>query len=130
MSDGKVLRLIRYMLEVGYQEEGKLFSSSKGTLQGSVNSPLLSNIYLTPFDNLMTQAGYRLTKYADDWLVVCRSRAEANQALRKAKEILGYTIRQGKGHSKAEHRRSSKANTMNLYAIPKEKSVEKFRNGI
>lgn len=154
VSDGKVLKLIRNMLEVGYQEEGKLFPSSKGTPQGSVISPLLSNVYLTPFDNLMTQAGYRLTRYADDWVVVCKSKAEANQALRMAKDILGklglkinpnktrithvkwgfdflgYTIRQGKGHSMAEHRRNSKANVMNLYAIPKEKSVDKFRNEI
>lgn len=154
VSDGKVLKLIRNMLVAGYMEDGKLFPSEKGTPQGSVISPLLSNIYLTPFDNLMTEAGYRLTRYADDWVVVCKSKAEAEQALKKAKQILGklglkinpdktrithvkwgfdflgYTIRQGRGHTLAQHKRSSRANAMNLYAIPKEKSVDKFRNEI
>lgn len=66
VSDGRILKLIRDMLDVGYMEKGRLYKTSKGTPQGSVISPLLSNIYLTPFDNVMTNAGYKLTRFADD----------------------------------------------------------------
>ena len=66
VSDGRVLELIRQMLKAGYVEKCKRLPTPKGTPQGGVISPLLSNIYLTPFDNEMTNRGYRLTRYADD----------------------------------------------------------------
>ncbi|KKM10458.1 transcriptional regulator, partial [Clostridiales bacterium PH28_bin88] len=66
ISDGRVLSLIRQMLKAGCMEEGKYLPSPKGTPQGGVISPLLSNIYLTPFDNEMTRRGYHLTRFADD----------------------------------------------------------------
>ena len=49
-----------------------------------VVSPLLSNIFLTPFDREMRRRGYQLTRYADDWLLTCRSRREAKAALQVA----------------------------------------------
>lgn len=66
ISDGKILKLIRSMLTTGYMEGKQLFPTNKGTPQRSVISSLLSNIYLTPFDNIMTQKGYKLTRFADD----------------------------------------------------------------
>jgi group II intron reverse transcriptase/maturase len=66
ISDGRVLGLIRQMLEAGYMERGKRYPTPKGTLQGSVVSPLFSNIYLNPFDHKMEEKGYRLTRFADD----------------------------------------------------------------
>jgi len=66
VSDGRVLTLIRQMLKAGYVEEGKLFPTSQGTPQGGVISPLLSNIYLTSFDNKMVEKGFKLTRFADD----------------------------------------------------------------
>ena len=77
ISDGRVLRLIRQMLEAGYMENGRKFSTSKGTPQGGVISPLFSNIYLNAFDHEMIKMGYCLTRFADDWVVLCRSRREA-----------------------------------------------------
>jgi len=53
-----------------------------------VISPLLSNIYLHVFDGQMQRAGFQLTRYADDWLVVCRTRAEAERALASARAVL------------------------------------------
>jgi len=55
ISDGRVLRLIKQMLEAGYVECGKLYATPVGTPQGGVISPLLSNILLTPFDKEMRQ---------------------------------------------------------------------------
>src|SRR5215471_21302090 len=53
-----------------------------------VISPLLSNILLTPFDKEMRRKGYQLTRWADDWVVTCRTRAEAEHALARAVKIL------------------------------------------
>jgi group II intron reverse transcriptase/maturase len=154
VSDGKILKLIRDMLEAGYVEEGNLFQSKKGTPQGAVISPLLSNIYLTPFDNVMTSKGYRLVRFADDWVVTCKSKQEALEALRDAQQILeklglrlnpdktrithikwgfeflGYKIKQGKGHSLSAEKRKTKGNQMNLYAVPRDKSIQKFKDEI
>ena len=72
IADGRVLRLIEAMLKAGSYGKGRLFPSERGTPQGGVVSPLLSNILLTPFDQEMRRKGYRLTRYADD----CAPRAQ------------------------------------------------------
>jgi RNA-directed DNA polymerase len=63
-----VLRLIEAMLKAGSYGKGRLFPTERGTPQGGVASPLLSNILLTPFDREMRHKGYQLTRYADDWV--------------------------------------------------------------
>ena len=88
VSDGRVLRLLRSMLEAGCMQDGRWMPTPEGVPQGSVISPLLSNVLLTPFDREMRARGYRLTRYADDGLVTCRSRAEAEAALRAAIQVL------------------------------------------
>jgi group II intron reverse transcriptase/maturase len=72
VADGRVLRLIRSMLKAGSYGKGQLFPTERGTPQGGVVSPLMSNILLTPFDQEMRGRGYRLTRYADD----CAPRAQ------------------------------------------------------
>src|SRR5438270_3914063 len=72
VADGRVLRLIEAMLKAGSYGRGRLFPSERGTPQGGVVSPLLSNILLTPFDQEMRRKGYQLTRYADD----CAPRAQ------------------------------------------------------
>ena len=67
IADSRVLRLIQQMLKAGYEEKGQRFATPRGTPQGGVISPLLSNILLTPFDKEMRHQGYRLTRWADDW---------------------------------------------------------------
>jgi RNA-directed DNA polymerase len=88
IADGRVLRLIRAMLKAGSYGQGQLFPSERGTPQGSVVSPLLSNILLTPFDQEMRRKGYQLTRFADDWVVTCPSAAEARAAIAAALRIL------------------------------------------
>jgi RNA-directed DNA polymerase len=72
VADGRVLRLIQAMLKAGSYGQGRLSPTERGTPQGSVISPLLSNILLTPFDQEMRRKGYQLTRFADD----CAPRAQ------------------------------------------------------
>ena len=88
VADGRVLRLIEAMLKAGSYGKGQLFPSERGTPQGGVVSPTLSNILLTPFDREMRLRGYQLTRYADDWVITCKSAAEARAAMEAAGRIL------------------------------------------
>src|SRR5271168_2652419 len=88
IADGRVLRLIRAMLKAGSYGKGRLFPTERGTPQGGVVSPLLSNILLTPFDREMRRKGYQLTRFADDWVVTCKTAAEARGAVTAARKIL------------------------------------------
>jgi len=60
--------------------DGGWETTKTGVPQGGVASQLWSNIFLTPFDHAMTAAGYRVTRWADDFVVVCRTRQEAQTA--------------------------------------------------
>jgi group II intron reverse transcriptase/maturase len=88
VADGRVLRLIKAVLKAGSYGRGQFFPSERGTPQGGVASPLLSNILLTPFDREMRLKGYQLTRFADDWVITCKSAAEARAALDAARRIL------------------------------------------
>jgi retron-type reverse transcriptase len=88
VADGRVLRLIQAMLQAGSYGKGQLFPTERGTPQGGVVSPTLSNILLTPFDREMRLRGYQLTRYADDWVITCKSAAEARAAVEAARRIL------------------------------------------
>lgn len=83
IADGRVLELIQKYLDAGVLEEGKGWERSiAGTPQGSVISPLLANVYLHPLDVLMRDTGREMVRYADDFVVLCRTREEAEAALR------------------------------------------------
>jgi RNA-directed DNA polymerase len=81
ISDGKMLTLVEAFLNQAVMETAREWRPTGGTPQGAVMSPLLANIYLDPFDHLMQDAGYEMVRYADDFVVLCRSQAEAEQAL-------------------------------------------------
>lgn len=90
VSDRRVLKLLRQWLEAGVMDEGVFSQTVSGTPQGGVISPLLSNIYLHAFDRAMIERGVgELVRYADDFVVLCRSERDANAALAVAEEILG-----------------------------------------
>lgn len=87
VADGRVLRLVRGYLEQGVMDTAKGWQpTEQGTPQGAVISPLLANIYLNALDHQMAAAGWEMTRYADDFIVQCRSRAEAQAALEQLKE--------------------------------------------
>jgi RNA-directed DNA polymerase len=81
VRDGKVLNLIRHFLKQEIMEGMKRWNPISGTPQGAVLSPLLSNVYLHQLDLTLCQNGYQMIRYADDWVVVCRSLEEAKTAL-------------------------------------------------
>jgi RNA-directed DNA polymerase len=81
VADGAVLALIEAYLHQGVLEAMKWWQPEAGTPQGAVISPLLSNIYLNPLDHLLAQQGIEMVRYADDFVLLCRSEAQAQQAL-------------------------------------------------
>jgi len=81
VADGAVLALIEAYLHQGVLEAMRYWEPEAGTPQGAVISPLLSNIYLNPLDHLMAQEGIEMVRYADDFVIMCRSEAEAQAAL-------------------------------------------------
>jgi len=153
VSDGRVLRLIRQMPEAGCMAEGQRLATEQGVPQGGVVSPLLSNVLLTPFDREMRHRGYPLARYADDWVVTCRTRREAEQALAEATKILktlgvtlnaektrivhvrhgfeflGYKIKRGSRPMRlAPGKIRSGARQGRLYAYPRQKSIQHFKD--
>ena len=149
IADGRVLRLIEAMLKAGSYGKGRLFPTERGTPQGGVVSPLLSNILLTPFDQEMRRKGYQLTRYADDWVVTCESAAEARAAVaaalrilselgvqlhpqktrivhvRQGFEFLGYKIKRGQQLRLSPGKIRSGAQSGALDAFPREKSIRR-----
>jgi len=81
ISDGRVLGLLRDWLDQDILRGMERWTPTTGTPQGAVISPLLANIYLHPLDELMAARGYRMVRYADDFVVLCKSREEAAAAL-------------------------------------------------
>ena len=88
IADGRVLELIEAYLKQEILEELKLWMPEAGTPQGAVLSPLLANLYLHPVDVAMAQAGYQMIRYADDFVILCRSREDAISAMEKVRTIL------------------------------------------
>ena len=81
VSDGRVLGLIEKFLKQGVMEGLALWTPEKGTPQGAVISPLLSNIYLDPLDHLMAARGCLMVRYADDFVILCRMAEESEAAM-------------------------------------------------
>ncbi len=89
ISDGKLLNLITRWLKAGVMIDGREKETKIGTPQGGVISPLLANIYLHEFDKYMSEQGFNLIRYADDFVIICSTRKRAEKALAEAKVILG-----------------------------------------
>lgn len=81
ISDGNILILIERLLNSGVMEDGKLTPTTKGTPQGGVISPLLSNIALNHLDWFMEELNITFVRYADDFVILCKTRPEAEKAL-------------------------------------------------
>ena len=85
ISDSRVLKLIERYLDQGIMEELRTWIPEAGVPQGAVLSPVLSNVYLNPLDHLMADKGFEMVRYADDFVILCRSEFEAEAALEEIK---------------------------------------------
>jgi len=81
VADGNILRLIEKFLRCGVMEEGVFKPTTVGTPQGGVVSPLLANIVLNHLDWQLDKHGFRFVRYADDFVVLCQTQAQAEEAL-------------------------------------------------
>jgi RNA-directed DNA polymerase len=149
VADGKVLRLLWQFLEAGVLRDGQVEPTLTGVPQGGVASPLLSNVYLHVFDEKMAEAGLALTRFADDWVITCKTRRDAERALTSARavlegelglrvhpdktrivyvaqgfEFLGYKIKQG------ERRLRYRQAGPDLYAYPRDRTIERFKKRV
>lgn len=83
ISDRPMLKLIKLFLDQKIMEELREWTPVTGVPQGAVLSPVLSNLYLNPLDHHMAEEGFEMVRYADDFVVLCRSQNEADEALEK-----------------------------------------------
>ncbi len=101
ISDGKVLDLVRSWLQQGIMEDGKRLTPIQGTPQGGVLSPVLANLYLHDLDVKITRAGFKMVRYADDFVILTKSQTEAQTALVLVQEWVqpnGLTLHPDKTH--------------------------------
>ena len=101
VSDGCILELLHGWLKQDIMQDLQRWTPTEGTPQGAVISPLLANIYLHPLDELMAARGYRMVRYADDFVVLCKSREEADAALAEIRAWVadnGLRLHPGKTH--------------------------------
>ena len=136
VSDSRVLRLVEQFLEQGVMDGLSEWVPDKGTPQGAVISPLLANLYLDPLDHLLAGAGYAMVRYADDFVILCRSREEADGALAEVKawvEENGLTLHPTK--TKIVDARTEGFDFLGYtfrgdLRLPRAKSLTKFEDGI
>lgn len=102
IKDGSVLDLVRKFLKSGVMTDAGYQTSEVGSPQGGVISPLIANVYLDAFDQFMKERGHRIVRYADDILILCRSKSAARNALEQAsrylEEELLLTVNREKTH--------------------------------
>ena len=88
IADGPTLRLIANFLKADILEDARRWTPEEGAPQGAVLSPLLSNIYLDPLDHLLAGRGFAMVRYADDFVILCRTADDAVRAL----ELVGQWV--------------------------------------
>ncbi len=88
VADGNILRLVEKFLKAGVMEGGKIRPTRVGTPQGGVVSPLLANIALNVLDWHLHERGFRFVRYADDFVVLCRSEDQAKEARALVEHLL------------------------------------------
>ena len=133
VADGNILNLVERFLTAGVMEDGVFTPTTIGTPQGGVISPLLANIVLNRLDWRLHAAGYRFVRYADDFVVICQSRPQAQEALALVQQVLAGELglalsaektkitTYGKGYDFLGFHLSSRSRRM------RDKSVQKFK---
>ena len=92
VSDGRVIEILQNYLKQDVMDGMESWTPEGGTPQGAIVSPLLSNIYLDPLDQAMAGEGHQMVRYADDFVILCGSEAEARKVLEKVRH---WTVEAG-----------------------------------
>jgi RNA-directed DNA polymerase len=138
VADSRVLDLIEGFLKQQILEDLKYWTPEKGTPQGAVISPLLSNVYLHEVDKLVRAAGYEMVRYADDFVILCRNCQEAKEALSLVTELTaerGLTLHADKTRVVATHEKGQGFDFLGYHfengtRWPRKKSLKKFKDTI
>lgn len=136
VSDGRVLRLVQMFLEQKIMEDLAEWTPEGGTPQGAVLSPLLANIYLNPLDHEMAAAGIAMIRYADDFVILCRRRADAEAALSRVQEWVqanGLTLHPAKTRivdARTEEFQFLGYLFRGSLRLPRKKSVEQLKDHV
>jgi RNA-directed DNA polymerase len=138
VSDGKVLELLQRFLEQGVMESGQGWSPTEnGTPQGAVISPLLANLYLNPLDHQMAEQGREMVRYADDFVILCASREEAEAAMEAVRvwtQAAGLTLHPTKTRIVDATQKGGfdflGYHFERGYRWPRQKSLDKFKDAL
>jgi len=141
ISDGKVLSLVESWLKAGVMNKGKQEETPVGTPQGGVISPLLANIYLHEMDKQVFNIDrIQLVRYADDFVILCKTKEDAERTMKQVKEILtGLKLRLNKTKTKIVNvNRESfeflgfklKRACGKVFVTPRKKTIDKFKQAI
>jgi len=132
VSDSRVLSLVKSYLDQSIMEELQTWTPEAGVPQGAVLSPVLANLYLNPLDHQMAESGFEMVRYADDFVIMCRSLEEAKSALAMIRtwvESAGLTLHPDKTHI-VDSRETSFSflgySYRGKYIFPRKKSYEKL----
>jgi RNA-directed DNA polymerase len=132
ISDRRVLGLVKKYLDQGILEELRTWTPEAGVPQGAVLSPVLANAYLNPLDHHMAQLGFQMVRYADDFVILCRTREEAEAALAAIRQWVdthGLTLHPEKTHivdAREESFSFLGYSFRGKFRFPREKSHRKF----
>ena len=88
IKDGRVISLITRMLKSGVWTQGKVEKSEVGLMQGGPLSPLRANIYLDELDKELEKRGHRFARYADDLVILCKSKRSAQRTLKSVTRFI------------------------------------------
>jgi RNA-directed DNA polymerase len=136
ITDGKLLSLVESFLKAGILEGMREWTPEEGAPQGAVISPLLSNIYLHPLDQLMKERGWEMVRYADDFVILAKTRDEAEAALGQVRAWVsdnGLSLHETK--TRVVDAREAGFDFLGYhfvkdYRFPRRKSLAKFRDAV
>jgi RNA-directed DNA polymerase len=138
IADSRVLELIEGFLKQQILEDLKLWTPEAGSPQGAVISPLLSNIYMHEVDKAMKMAGHEMVRYADDFVILCKSQPEAEAALARVTELVqerGLSLQADKTSLVNTHQPGAGFDFLGYHfekgtRWPRKKSLKKFKDTI
>ena len=136
VADGNILRLVEKFLRAGIMEGGQLRRMHIGTPQGGVASPLLANIALNMLDWELHHQGYQFVRYADDFVVLCKTASQAEEALALVTDVLDTQLGLQLSDEKTEVTRFHEGfsflgfDIKSRFVRMRSKSVENFKNKV